>query len=457
MKFVWKPQKESVALSSDDRAQRVQYASLLMVIVMELVFFLLEDRAGGIAYLYAERYLALPAMAFVGASFCRDLNRQQKWQLFAGLAMVGLFFIIQTLHQAVESSAKEVGTFVCAYALCFPFAAAARDGKRQRGLKLMTGLFLAVGVLLLIYAAMLMLNVVPEGLKNYVNWDGVRFSALGHSNISATLLMISIGLSAALALTCRKIWVKVLLLALCAVEFAVMSLTNGRTTIIFTCILLGGLTFCVLRRHSWQRLTIAMAAAVLVIGCLFFASRSLFQWDQNRLMETSAPQQTSSGTVQADSEPQVTEVVNPQGTFSEDLKTLNGRTTIWQTALLALKENPRILLIGTEYVEMIMTRYSSSPLYHTHNSWMEALYRMGLPGLAAALVITALAIWNAAVILWRNQDLWKSGVALLTLCLLGCALLEPYLFVVDISYHYLDFLFLMCLGYLNLWRSEKVE
>ena len=35
-------------------------------------------------------------------------------------------------------------------------------------------------------------------------------------------------------------------------------------------------------------------------------------------------------------------------------------------------------------------------------------------------------------------------------------MLEPYLFVVDVSYYYLDFLFLMCLGYLCLWRGEKV-
>ena len=115
----------------------------------------------------------------------------------------------------------------------------------------------------------------------------------------------------------------------------------------------------------------------------------------------------------------------------------------------------RILLIGTEYVEMIMTRYSPAVLYHTHNSWLEALYRMGLPGLAAALALTALAVWSAADVLWRSRDLWKCGVALLTLCLLGCALLEPYLFVVDVSYHYLDFLFLLCLGYLNLWRGGK--
>lgn len=458
MKFMWKFRTERGALSPEDRAQRVQFVSLLAMILMELAFFLLEDRAGGIAYLYAERYLALPALAFAGASFCRDLNRQEKRQLYAGLAMVGLFFVIQTLHQVLESSAKETGTFVCAYALCFPFASATRDGKRQRGLKMMTGLFLAVGVLILVYAGMLLLNRVPEGLKSYVYWDGVRFSAMGHANICATLLMISIGLSAALALSCRKSWVKILLAILCAAEFAAMSLTNGRTTIIFTCLLLGGLTFCALRGPGWKRLAAALAAAVLVMGSLFAVSRGLYQWNQNRLMEAFTMRQVSTEPIQlmqAESEPPVMEVVNQQSSFGEDLKTLNGRTTIWQTALHGLRENPRILLIGTEYVEMIMTRYSPAVLYHTHNSWLEALYRMGLPGLAAALALTALAVWSAADVLWRSRDLWKCGVALLTLCLLGCALLEPYLFVADVSYHYLDFLFLLCLGYLNLWRGGK--
>ena len=144
-----------------------------------------------------------------------------------------------------------------------------------------------------------------------------------------------------------------------------------------------------------------------------------------------------------------------QGTLAGDMKTLNGRTHIWKTALRGLEENPQIKFYGTEYVEMVMSRQEPLPLYHTHNSWLEALYRMGLPGFGAALVITVLAVWSAAVVLWRNTDLWKSCVGLLILCLLGCAMLEPYLFVVDVSYYYLDFLFLMCLGYLCLWRVEK--
>ena len=83
---------------------------------------------------------------------------------------------------------------------------------------------------------------------------------------------------------------------------------------------------------------------------------------------------------------------------------------------------------------------------------MEALYQLGLPGLVSALVLTVLALWNAAVLLRRNNDLWKSCVAVVMLGLLGRAFLEPYLFTVNIKYHFFDFLFLLCLGYMNQWR-----
>ena len=446
MKIAW---KSETALAADDRVTRLQFTCLLAVVLMELAFFVLEDRASGVAYLLVERYLTLPAMAFLGASFCRPLLRRNKWHLYAGLAMVALFFLEQFLHQVLESEAKQVGTFVCAYALCFPFAAATEDAQRQRGLKWMAGLFLAVGALLTLYAGLLLFDAVPDYLRSYVTWDGIRFSAMGHPNICATLLMISLALSAGLALQSRKLWIKGALLALTATQFGAMALTNGRTTVILTCLLLGGLTFCALRGRGWKRVILALLAAAVVVAALFCLSRAVYGWNQDRLAT-----QTQSSSAPATEESQT--AVNRQGTLTDDMKTLNGRTRIWGYALRGLADNPRVKYIGTEYVEMILTRYAPDTLYHTHNSWLEVLYRMGLPGLAAALFITVLAVWSAAVVLWRNTDLWKSCVALLTLCLLGCALLEPYLFVADVSYHYLDLLFLMCLGYLCLWRGEKM-
>ncbi|MDO5546403.1 MAG: O-antigen ligase family protein [Eubacteriales bacterium] len=474
MKLHW---NKTGALTPRERIGRVQFACLLAVLLMELAFFLLEDRASGVAYLLAERYMALPAMAFLGASLCRELPRKDRLPLYAGLAVITLFFCIQVLHQVLESEAKQVGTFLCAYALCLPFAASAEDARRQRGLKWMAALHLAVGVLLTAYTALLLAGTLPACLMDHVKWDGGRLYAMGHPNICATLLMISVALSLGLAAACRKRWVRITLAVLAVPQFAALSLTNGRTTMILTCLLLGGLAFCALRGRGWKRFALALLAAVVVIAATFGASRAVYSWNQTRLVNSAAAAQTASETetgtgnetgteaeteaaIETETEPAQTSQVlvaeQYQGTLANDFKTLNGRTEIWKSALAGLEENPRVKFIGTEYVEMILTRYAPLPVYHTHNSWLEALYRMGLPGLAAALVITAMTVWSAAVVLWRNNDLWKSCVALLALCLLGCAMLEPYLFVVDISYFYLDFLFLMCLGYLWQWRGEKV-
>ena len=448
--------KESGLVTPQAKRRRLQFGCLLAVLAMILAFFLLEDRACGVAYLLAERYLTVPATIFLGASACQELPRRNRLHLYAGAAMVVLFFLNQMLHQVLESEAKQVGTFLCAYALCLPFAAATEDANRQKGLKWMGGLFVAVGVLLTVYAALLLGGAVPGYLQDYVYWDGARFYAMGHPNICATVLMIGLAFCVGFAIQSRKRWARAVLGILALGQFAALSLTNGRTTIILTCLLLGGIAFCALRGRGWKRFLLAVLAAVVVMAAAFGASRVLYGWNQARLLRQQAENAPTAVTAEAATPEEELVAEQYQGTLAGDMKTLNGRTHIWKTAKLGLEDNSRVKFIGTEYVEMILTRYSDISIYHTHNSWLEALYRMGLPGLAAALVMTVLAVWSAAVVLWRNNDLWKSCVALLTLCLLGCAMLEPYLFVVDVSYYYLDFLFLMCLGYLCLWRGEKV-
>lgn len=453
MKFAW---KEKGAATVESRIQRVQFGCLLAVLLITLVYFLLEDRVSGVAYLLVERYMALPAMAFLGVSLCRELPRSNRRMLYAGLAMIALFFVNQVLHQVLESDAKHVGTFVCTYALCLPFAAATEDGHRQIGLKWVSGLFFVAALLLTICTGLLILGMLPGCLQNHIYWDGNRLSAMGHPNICAALLMIGIALSAGFAFQSRKGWVRLLLTVLILLEFGAMTLTNGRTTIILSCLLLGGIAFCALRSHGWKRLLTVLLCALLVMAAAFIASRFLFQRNEERLA-ANAQTQYESGTIDKDQRDGVLKSSQGQGTLSNDMKTLNGRTFIWRSALKEMRDTPRLLIHGTEYVDMFLARSVGWNCYHTHNAWFEALFRMGLPGLAAALVITALAVWNIAVVLWRNTDLWKSCIALMMLCLLGCAVLEPYLFVSDVSYFYLDLLFMMCLGYMNLWRRQTPD
>ena len=58
------------------------------------------------------------------------------------------------------------------------------------------------------------------------------------------------------------------------------------------------------------------------------------------------------------------------------------------------------------------------------------------------------------MLLWRNTDLLHSCVVMVVLCLMGCAVMEPYLFVANAQFHYFDFLFLLCLGYMDQWRRQ---
>ena len=438
--------------SPEYKVQRAEFQCLLVVAAAVLLLFLLEDRLGGIAYLYLEQYLLIPAALFLGFALSRKLSRQAVGMLLLSATILAWFLISQTGHRILEQTNTKIGVFFCAYAMFLPFAAVTQDEVRQRGLKIISALFLTVGALLVIAAGLLVTGLLPAYLHGRVYWDGTRFYGSRHPNICATLLMIGIAFAMGAFMRTRKRWLRGALLVFLAALFAVASLTNGRTTLVFTCFLIGGVVFCSLRKTGWKRFLVALLAGMIVMGGLFTLSGKLYAANAERL-SSMAQQNNESSQMEQIQKP----ITNGQGTWENDLRTLNGRTGIWKSAVEEFRENPGIQWIGTEYVSMVVSQANPFPVEHTHNSWLEALYRMGYPGLALALVLTAMAVWDAAILLWRNDDVWKSCIALLTLCLLGCGMLEPYLFVVDINCFFLDFLFLMCLGYMNLWCKRCPE
>lgn len=448
-------------LTDSDRldaiAEAIQFLCLLVTAAINLMLFLLRDKLGGFIYNYLDWYPVRVSVVFLAASLCRKQLRQSKWYFLAALLMVGWFYVVRSVHLRLEMTAKEPGTFVCAYLLCFPFAAATGDGQRQRGLKLMAMVFAIAAAAFAGFAGLLVFRRLPQWLDGYVFWDGARFGVMGHPNICATILMIGAGLTAGFAARTKRLWIRILLLILIALEFGALSLTNGRTAIILSCLMFGGIMFCILRKPGWKRCVLALAAAVAVMVCLFSVSRALYSKNEARLTELARQSaQTGEETGLALNGDGTLKTENEQGDMANNLKSLNGRTVIWTGAVKGIRANPRILLVGTENAGPIISQYSGwTGIQHAHNSWVEVLYQLGLPGLLAALALTVMAVWNAAVLLWRNADLWKSIVTMVVLCLLGCAILEPYLFVANVQYHYFDFLFLMCVGYMRLWSKEK--
>ena len=435
------PPVKTIEKSDNPNLRRVQYGCLIALLVMEAFYFLLEQRGNGVACTWIEVYGVVPAMLFLGATVSTRRDRPTRHLLAFGAAFMIWFAVVKTIHRIEGTGDRNIGAFFCANGLCLPFARASGDGKQARGLRWVSGLYLGLGTLLAGYCWMLLMGCVPEFLREYVRWDGTRFTAMLQPNICAVFLMCSIGACLLRCCKTKKAWPRILLAIWIVVLFAVITLTNSRTTIVLTCVLIGGSLFCALRKSGRKRLIVACLAAAVLMGGLFVGSRKLSETRKKNITD-------SQETVQ---------VPNVQGSWENDMKTLNGRTVIWRSACQGLRDNPGILLEGTEYTDLIISQYNYFQVAHAHNSWFQVLYELGIPGLLLALVLTAVAVYDALVVFWHNPDPVKSVTALLVLCILGCSALEPYLFTANVLYHPIHLLFLLLAGYLDCWRAELKE
>ena len=433
--------REMIETHENPALRRVQYGSLIGLLGLLGCYFLIEHRGNGVVWTWMEIYSVIPAMIFLGATLSGRLTRPVRNRLIFGAAFLIWFAVTKALHRIEGVEARSIGVFFCAYGMCLPFAWASGDGKRRRGLKWILGLYLGLGALLVLYGLMLLGGCVPGFLRDSVHWDGTRFSAMSHPNICATLLMISI----AVCLMCfgrlKKPWLRGVLLLWIIAQLGIMTLTSARAATAFTCALIGGGLFCALRKSGWKRFAVAALAAVVLMGGLFVGSQKLYQVHKANMEASQA----------------AGEIKSIQYGWGSDIKNLNNRTEIWSSAGKGLRDNPRILLEGTEYSGLIISQYNSFRVYHAHNSWFQVLYDMGLPGLLLALVLTAVVVYDALVLLWYNPEPMKSVAALLVLCILGCSFLEPYLFGTYVSNQPIQFLFLLLSGYLDCWRAELKE
>ena len=457
---------------------------LLAAGIIEFLFITLESRFSGVCYYLAENYVIVPCLLFLGCVLQKKQTPFARRRLFLAAAAVCWFVIVQVQHTLTGMESHPMATVFFVYLMGFPFAALA-DDRDNTGILWIGRLFAAAALVLVGYTGLLMLELIPSGLQGVLFWDGARLHALWHPNIAACYLMIGMGFSAAFWARAEKTWVKGLFLAAIAVQFFAMSLTNCRTMLLMTGALLGGITFFRIFRGSWKQLILGlMAAAVLLMGS-FKLSGMIFRWNNDRLLaahtmaveeiiadetvpagvvaateealpETTPPETTPVETAPAVDDTGVISGDNPQGSLADDMRTLNGRTIIWRSALTAIRDNPTLARWGTAYPGTVISVYNPWEVVHSHNSWMETLLRLGRPGLVVALVFTVISVWSAArLVLGRKTELWKKIIAMTTMCVLVAGFLEPYLFITNVYYHILDFVFFFCTGYLDYWCNHK--
>ena len=445
-------------------SKNVPMLLLLAAGVIEFLFITLENQFSGIGYYLAETYVIVPCLLLLGYMLREKLGSFARRRLLLAGAAVGWFVIVQCIHKLSGMENHPMATVFFVYLMAFPFASLA-DDRKNAGLWCIGGVFIAAALVLVGYSAMLLLDLVPGGMEAYLYWDGARLHALWHPNVAAGYFMIGIGFSLALCFLTRKKLVKVLLAGGIALQLMAMALTNCRTTLLLTGAMLGGTAFFrICKGGGWKRLVLGLlAAAVILVGC-FKLSGMLFQWNNDRLLARMTAVQAEPSSDLEVSEKEVvliedTGIIlgdNEQGSLVNDMRTLNGRTLIWKAALKAIRNDKKLALWGTEYSGTYITVYSPIPVVHAHNSWMETLMRMGLPGLMMSLVFTALSVWSAAkLVLSPETLLWKKIIAMLTMCVMASGFLEPYLFLTNVYYHVTDFIFFFLTGYLDFWSNRK--
>ena len=436
--------------------------------VIEFLFITMVAVPSYLGYYLAETYLIVPCMLFLGYVLWRDMDAYSGRRLLLGAAAVAWFMISQIQHKLSGMENQPIGNVFFVYLMAFPFAAVMKDRENTGILRI--GKLLSAGSMVLVgCAVLLMLDMVPEGWKDFLYWDGTRLSAFWHPNISACYFMVGMGFCTVFLLQSKKPLVRVLLAAAVAAQFFAMALTNCRTTLLMTGALFGGIVFFGIFRGNWKRLIPGLLAAVLILVGSFKLSGAIYRWNEDRieagiqaLLEenTQDPEEAESrGTYQysVEEDGQVTITTkNAQDSLINDMASLNGRTYIWSAALQALRDNKTLTWWGTEYSGTVISVYSPRPVEHSHNSWMEVLLRTGIPGLVIALLFTVISVASAVKLLLNTKtELWKKMIAMMTMCVLVAGFLEPYLFGPKTFYHVIDFIFFFCTGYLNYWCSPE--
>lgn len=412
--------------------------------------------------LYVQNHFTLvPCALFLGIAWKQGLSPSAKKLLMLSAILAVWFSVVQSYHQSMGAPSRMAGPFFATYLLALPFAAVTDGDTSRQGLKIAGGFFLAAGICLALFTGLLSLGLLPGFLERYIYWDGARLSAMWHPNITANIFLMAMGFCFYFAVTSSRMRRKALFMAMAAGFFLLMCLTNSRTTVLSACVLTAGSAFFLVWKGGIKRFIPIAVAAVVILALLFSLYQILFPLHQEMLIQSYLQEQATTGSTNpdlvVDQQTGEASLITDAGQNSllADLGTLNSRTHIWRACLRAIREDPMILVRGTPDIESLVANPHYSP-GHAHNSWLEILMGIGLPGLLFALVFTGMALWHIfRIFFFGSHGLDRKIIALLALCLLISGILENYLFLGAEHYPCANFAFFLCLGYLTQWKKAE--
>ncbi len=489
--------------SQENRLRTLQLSCLTISCALILLYLYLNTSLGWIAIFYARDYIVLFGAAFFALSLTRPSFWSDRGCWVLCLVPVIWFLISESFLFLDGQMREDPGLFFSMYLLAYPFAAGAEDGDRRKGLVLAGGFYLCYTLFQTIRVLLCLLDFLPGFPLTGVTWDGSRLYLLYHPNVSGCVLMLGVGIALIFGFRSHGLRGKILWWLAAVVQLIPLALTNSRTIVLLTGGLLGATLFFSQLGRSPKRLLLSLVIGLAFVPLFFTLSKSLYDWHTARLIsyyqaqavteawravdsaesssqdseatqenpllagesqEGSSEEDLEEGTSQPDSpvvvDPNTGEVslqtmtTSGQGSLKENFSSFNGRTKIWKGVLWTVTHSHAIALYGCDNVVSHLELHTGIAA-HAHNSWLQILMRRGWVGLLIALVFTLQALRNALVLLFRREsDGVQRSVALLLLCIMGAAFFEPYLFTADLSYFFIEFVFFLSAGYLQVWYRQ---
>ena len=434
--------------------KRLCVTFLVLAALTEVLVALSFDRG----ILVMEHYMGPLIFAFMGMTLCMG-RYGKRIDLYVGAAFVGWYILSRILLKElyIDYSYVFLCNLSCAYLLAFPFAHAADDAQKKHGLT-------AVAVTLcLCYGAIAWLCLLAAlggqqitlpyfGSVLGMNPYDLRLYANTHPNISATLFLIALILGTWLVAQHKRRWLGVILLILGVALYSGIALTVSRTVMIQFAAFVAGLAFVGCMRLSfkaiWKRVLVAVPVAVVCLLVVFLS----FGWAADGL------------TVVADSMRAVAETVSEpvkplaaERDLMADLGTMTGRTIIYQQIFDLFGDHPEYLLTGMRNSTLAGTLQKYTSTHHAHNSFLQTVVNMGIPGLLMAVWFTVRGLWASARVIFSRRSTFANQVlAIGWMALLICTISESYLFTEYLTA--CNFPFYLLLGYtLENARSLKAK
>lgn len=382
------------------------------------------------------------ALAFLFFALPRPRNAAAKRYLCFGIMLACWTVISKHYHSLFGEPREYVGVLLERFLVMLPYAALMGDEKECRGLKGAGALTLAVCVYLCVWSVRLFFGWVPEAMQE-VHWSGARMNVQWNPIIFAVILFMGIILCVAACFLVKKKWQRGALLAFALLQFLFISMTHSRTVMLMLCAFVVGVFFLVLGQGSASRHIAWTAAGLVLAAGLFWISETVYNANNQRLI---ARMEASGEEFMLNDQGHITDGVTNQHSFKEDAGSLNGRTETWQIVIDKVMNSRELRLFGT-------SRFRDSirkDMAHAHNSWLQMLADLGIPGLVLSLLLTGEILAALARVFLFCRDKGKLVMALWVLCMLPIGVMEPFLF----STRHVGDLFILTSGYLWAWGTR---